>query len=221
VCVCPANKPNWSGSFCFVKEIICTGGRFYNKQTKSCSCPSSKPVWTGQNCIPRPVTCTGGRFPNNKGQCVCPSNLPIWTGQICIPKINICSGGRVFSLKYKKCVCPSNKPVWTGQNCISRTSCSGGKYYDNKKKTCVCPKNKPFWNGSSCTQYTTNPGFPKPPPGSEISPGPSQPSCSGGRYRNNKGQCQCPASKPMWINNQCVSIKLKGPVLKFPGIKIQ
>ena len=98
---------------------------------------------------------------------------------------------------------------------------------DNKKKTCVCPKNKPFWNGSSCTQYTTNPGFPKPPPGSEISPGPSQPSCSGGRYRNNKGQCVCPANKPMWIGGKCNALKLQNPGIKlppgikFPGIKIQ
>jgi hypothetical protein len=92
---------------------------------------------------------------------------------------------------------------------------------------CTCPKNKPFWTGSSCTQYTTIPGFPKPSPGSEITPGPSQPSCSGGRYRNNNGQCVCPSNKPMWIGGKCNALKLQNPGIKlppgirYPGIKIQ
>jgi uncharacterized repeat protein (TIGR01451 family) len=210
---------------------ICTGGRSPNNYG-ICVCPSYKPVWTGSKCIlPPPQQCTGGRVRNNKGACVCPANKPVWTGQNCIPRPVTCTGGR-FPNNKGQCVCPSSKPVWDNKNkkCKARTvGCTGGRnptYADGMIK-CTCPKNKPFWTGSSCTQYTSNPGFPKPSPGSEITPGPSQISCSGGRYRNNNDQCVCPANKPMWFGGKCNALKLQKPGIKlppgikYPGIKIQ
>jgi hypothetical protein len=231
ICVCPSSKPNWSGSFCFAKEVLCSGGRI--RKNGVCVCPPSLPKWNGQYCsgIPGPQQCTGGRYRNNKGQCVCPSSAPTWTGVICIPKITICSGGRQLingkcvctgrrEFRNGQCKCPVSLPNWNGKTCggIIGPQCTGGRYKD-RKGNCVCPSKKPFWNGSYCTQYTTNPGLP--PGGGEITPGPSQPNCSGGRYYDQKSKsCKCPSSKPLWLGGKCNKFKLPGGI-KIPGLKIQ
>jgi hypothetical protein len=225
ICVCPASAPLWTGYICAGRvPNPCTGGRVRNSKG-ICTCPSNKPVWTGKVCIQ--PGCTGGRLRNNYGNCICPSHRPVWTGQNCIPpQPQSCSGGRSRNNK-GVCVCPSSLPLWTGQVCLPKINiCSGGRVFSLKRKSCVCPSNKPLWNGKACTQYGT---YPIPPThgGGVVTPTPT-PGCSGGRYRNKKGQCVCPSNKPNWINKKCVSIKLQGPVykipsgvLKLPGIKIQ
>ena len=146
-CHCPTSKPIWSKKKgkCVARVIIdptpiyCSGGRYYNKHSKSCRCPSSKPIWNKKKgkCVarvvidPTPIRCTGGRYYNKKVKaCLCPIKKPIWSKKkgrcvklkLDIPIIKFCSGGRKYNKRTKSCLCPSKRPIWRGGKCRKRPS---------------------------------------------------------------------------------------------------
>ncbi|MDF0601563.1 peptidoglycan-binding protein [Psychromarinibacter sp. C21-152] len=99
-CVCPSDRPRWTGQECLPPREtgdggdgggdgqtgpLCTGGTV--PRGSECVCPDSAPVWNGQRCVQQDdggtgLNCTGGRVPRG-GECACPDNRPFWTGERC------------------------------------------------------------------------------------------------------------------------------------------
>lgn len=94
-CVCPANRPVWTGRSCIARPTKkppspCSGGRVRNNRGQ-CVCPSKRPVWTGRSCITRPIKKLPSACPRGQIRigpvCVyppCPPGL-IRRGPLCLP----------------------------------------------------------------------------------------------------------------------------------------
>lgn len=193
-CQCPADRPVWKEGQCVaVTECDsrqCKSNMVFTECGSACTpnCRDPNPVCTEQ-CVAR---------------CQCPRDLPIFHLGVCTTEEACpeepepeCKGGMEFQECGSRCAatctdpnpvctfecvrgchCPSDAPILHNGECIPQTECPEVKECEGGQvwKTC----------GMSCTLTCDDP----------------RPLCS----KECVEKCQCPYSKPIWHEGQCIPL---------------
>lgn len=141
---CPSNFPiyNLSSTLCVncpygqtfssvqqkCVSTLCSNGKYYNYDAKTCLCPQSQPFEDASG------VCFSCQFPKfyNKLTKSCDS----------------CPTGYFYDITRNSCApCPADKPFSSGISCFG---CYNGFVYDEVSKSCKCPPSKSYTDGVSC-----------------------------------------------------------------------
>jgi len=151
LCMCPSNRPVWTGRQCIPKPQPappkaapprCPDGQV--RIRGRCVCPPNRPVWTGRQCIskpkppppPAPRPCSGGKV-RIGNQCVCTGNSVDFRG-ICTP----CPPGKRKVGNRCQRIPPPPAPPKQGtiiKVLPMKPLCPAGQYWNKDAKRCLKP----------------------------------------------------------------------------------